>query len=140
MVQPARGARSDEAVPARPDGEMRDGRLVSNPGERRLVHAVPGNLLVERPDGVLMGIAGEGRPKRDHRPHLVRVVARIFPREEPAEAPADEHDLTLVVQSLDALAEEVERVGPGAHVPSLLPAVHAIAGARELAPQREGRL
>src|SRR5438105_4603890 len=68
------------------------------------------------------------------------MVAGELPGEEPAEAPADDHDGAIMAEALNTFAQPLDRVGSPTEVPSLLPAIDAEVRARELPPQRKGRL
>src|SRR4051812_20922008 len=123
MLEPAGGTRRDQAVPARPDGEVRHRRLVGDARQRRGVAPGVGDLLVELPDIVLPRVARERRTKGDQRLHAIGMVARIFAAEHAAQAPADDDDRPVMAEAVDPLPELFERVGFGAEVEALLPAV-----------------
>ena len=60
IVQAASGARGDQPVLARPQGEVRHRRFVGHPRQRRIVHLVASHPLVQPPHMVLLRIAGKG--------------------------------------------------------------------------------
>ena len=67
------------------------------------------------------------------------MISRILAGEEPAEAPAYEDDLPLVIEALDPLAKPLDRVFTRAEVPALLPAVDSIAMLCQPLAQRQRR-
>ena len=109
MVVAPRGARRDDPVPSRPQGQGRHRRLVGQVRERRLVDVVARDPLIISADVVVgLEVAGEGRAESDDRAHLPRATMRELTGEHPAEAPADQQHLApapdLVEPSLEKLA------------------------------------
>src|SRR3954454_21293913 len=140
MVETARRTRRDQPVATRPDGEMRNRRLVRDAWQRWLIDWMLRHHLIELPDIVLPRVAGKWRTQGDQRLHPSRIVARIFAAEEPAEAPADNDDRPVVAKAVDPLAQLVQRVRSGAEIETLLPAVDPETRPSQFAAKREGRL
>ena len=110
LVQPARGARRDDAVLARPESERRHRRLVGDPRDRRLVDLVPGDPFVEPPDIVLRA----GRRRRASPGSPPPAPCRAWPRQlagkKAAEAPADDQHRLSVRRSRRGSASADRRV------------------------------
>ena len=97
VFEPARRARSDRARPCatRAPGCGTGGLSVIR-GIGGSSTLWPRNQLVEPPDIVLLGIAGEWRAQSHHRAHPVGDGARQLAGEQAAEAPADQQDLLSI--------------------------------------------
>lgn len=104
IVEAAGRPRRNQSVAPRPQCEVRDGRLVGDPWQRRIVDPVPSDPLIEWPHPVLARVAGEWRSEGDDGSHAVGVIAGIFTAEEAAQAPADDDDLSCMAETFDALA------------------------------------